>query len=176
MSAETRRECEPTSARSAADRPGHPSSSSASSRSSGSRRSSCHGALADRLKPPSVDGSVASICCCKFAAAEVPVTGESMRRSPPRRSLLGALVSHPLEALTVEGVEVDVVGLVGDQEIEDRPDERQAAVVAGERLIAFVLCSSCCRELKRSEPPAPRGSMDVEPRSGRVTCLACRRG
>jgi hypothetical protein len=41
--------------------------------------------------------------------------------------------------LTVEGVEVDVVGLVGDQEIEGRPDERQAAVVAGERLIAFVL-------------------------------------
>ena len=31
---------------------------------------------------------VASLCCCKFAAAQVPGGGQSMRRSPPRRSLV----------------------------------------------------------------------------------------
>jgi hypothetical protein len=34
--------------------------------------------------------------------------------------------------LAVELVEPDAVGFVGDQEVEDRPDERQAAFLAGE--------------------------------------------
>jgi hypothetical protein len=46
--------------------------------------------------------------------------------------LVSALVSHSLEALTVELVEPDAVGLVGDEEIEDGPDEREAAFLAGE--------------------------------------------
>jgi hypothetical protein len=37
-----------------------------------------------------------------------------------------------LDALTVELVEVDAVGLVGNQEVEHSPDESQAAVLAGE--------------------------------------------
>src|SRR2546430_17508149 len=46
--------------------------------------------------------------------------------------LITALVSHPLEALTVEFVEADAVGLVGDEDVEDGPHERQAAFLAGE--------------------------------------------
>jgi hypothetical protein len=42
------------------------------------------------------------------------------------------LVSRPAEALAVELVEADAVGLVCDQEVEDGPDEREAAVLAGE--------------------------------------------
>src|SRR5215207_4076733 len=41
-------------------------------------------------------------------------------------------VSHPLEALAVELVEVDAVGLMSDQEIEHGPDERETALLAGE--------------------------------------------
>jgi len=53
--------------------------------------------------------------------------------------LLGALVSHPLEALTVEGVDVDVVGLVGDQEIEDAQTSVRQLSSPGKRPITFVL-------------------------------------
>ena len=42
------------------------------------------------------------------------------------------LVSRSLEALAVELVEADAVGLVGDEEVECGPDERQAALLAGE--------------------------------------------
>jgi hypothetical protein len=41
------------------------------------------------------------------------------------------LVAHPLEALAVELVEVEAVGLVSDQEIEHGPDERETALLAG---------------------------------------------
>jgi hypothetical protein len=44
--------------------------------------------------------------------------------------LLCALVSGSFEALAVERVEVDAVGLVGDQEIEHGPAEREAAGLA----------------------------------------------
>ena len=46
--------------------------------------------------------------------------------------LLGAFVAQLLEALAVELVEVDAIGLVGDQEVEDGPDEGEAAVLPGE--------------------------------------------
>src|SRR5918994_7468350 len=49
-----------------------------------------------------------------------------------RSGLFVSLIPHPLEALTVELVEPDSVGLVGDQQIKDRADERQAAFLAGE--------------------------------------------
>ena len=43
-----------------------------------------------------------------------------------------SFVADPLEALALEFVEADAVGLVGDQEVEDGPDEGEAAVLAGE--------------------------------------------
>ena len=46
--------------------------------------------------------------------------------------VLGAGVSGSLEALVVELVEADAVGLVGDEEVQDGPDEGQAAGLAGE--------------------------------------------
>jgi hypothetical protein len=46
--------------------------------------------------------------------------------------LVGALVARSFEALAVERVEVDAVGLVGDQQVEYCPDEGQAALLAGE--------------------------------------------
>ena len=49
-----------------------------------------------------------------------------------RDRLFAIFVSAPDEALTIELVEVHAVGLVGDQEIEYRPDEGEAAVLAGE--------------------------------------------
>jgi hypothetical protein len=52
--------------------------------------------------------------------------------------LFVSLVPHPVEALTVELVEPDAVGLVRDQEVEDGPDERQAAGLAGKRPITLV--------------------------------------
>jgi hypothetical protein len=42
------------------------------------------------------------------------------------------LVAHPCEAFPVELVEADAVGLVGDQQVEHRPEDRQAALLAGE--------------------------------------------
>ena len=46
--------------------------------------------------------------------------------------LLVALVARPLEVLAVECGEVDAVGLVGDQQVQDGPDEGEAAGLAGE--------------------------------------------
>ena len=48
------------------------------------------------------------------------------------RGLVGVLVPDSREALAVELVKADGVGLVGDQGVEDGPDERQAALLAGE--------------------------------------------
>src|SRR5919198_6400369 len=75
---------------------------------------------------------VASLCCCKFAAASVPggvsLCGVHLLGS----RFLVSLVSGPLEALAVELVEVDAVGLVSDEEIEHGPDQRETALLAGE--------------------------------------------
>ena len=46
--------------------------------------------------------------------------------------LVVSLVSHSLEVLALELGELDAVGRVTDVEVEDRPDERQAAGLAGE--------------------------------------------
>ena len=46
--------------------------------------------------------------------------------------LLGAVVSRSFEALAVERVEVDAVGLMGDQQVEHGPDQGEAAGLAGE--------------------------------------------
>src|SRR5215218_6765472 len=48
------------------------------------------------------------------------------------RRFVVAFISDPLEALAVELAEPDAVGLVGDVEVEDGPDEREAAGLAGE--------------------------------------------
>jgi hypothetical protein len=45
---------------------------------------------------------------------------------------LVSLISPPLEALAFELGEVDAVGGVGDVEVQDGPDEREAAGLAGE--------------------------------------------
>jgi len=72
-----------------------------------------------------------------------------------------ALVSPALEALAVELVEVDAVGLVGDEEIEHGPDERQAAVLAGEAAhdlgAAFDLAEGSLEQIRRSPSAAVPG-------------------
>lgn len=42
-----------------------------------------------------------------------------MRLSPPGGRRASAFVAHPLDALAVELVEVEAMGLVSDKEIED---------------------------------------------------------
>jgi hypothetical protein len=46
--------------------------------------------------------------------------------------VVGFVISDAGESLAVELGEPDAVGLVSDQEIENGPDEREAAVLAGE--------------------------------------------
>ena len=46
--------------------------------------------------------------------------------------MVGFVVSDAVESLAVELGEPDAVGLVSDEEIEDRPDQGEAAVLAGE--------------------------------------------
>jgi hypothetical protein len=46
--------------------------------------------------------------------------------------VIGFVVSGAVESLAVELGEPDAVGLVGDEEIEDGPDQGRAAVLAGE--------------------------------------------
>ena len=46
--------------------------------------------------------------------------------------MLVAVVARSFEALAVERVEVDAVGLVGDEQVEHGPDEGEAAGLAGE--------------------------------------------
>jgi hypothetical protein len=48
------------------------------------------------------------------------------------KGLLGAVVARSFEALAFERVEVDPVGLVGDEQVEHGPDQGQAAGLAGE--------------------------------------------
>src|ERR1051325_12016645 len=54
-----------------------------------------------------------------------------MPRSPLREGFV-ALVSQPLELLAFELGELDAVGGVGDVEVKHRPDQGQAARLAGE--------------------------------------------
>jgi hypothetical protein len=79
--------------------------------------------------------------------------GRSMRRSPPGNRPFGWLVSDSGEALAVELGEGDAVGGVGDDEVEHGPDEREAAGLAGNRLITLV---------RRLTSPSDRSSRFVE--------------
>jgi hypothetical protein len=114
---------------------------------------SSSGTSCDRSTPPS--GSQLRDMAQRQRATDHGLAGRRCRRRPyharPRRQqperavgvtsrgghlLVGGLfvffVADVLEALAVECVEVDAVGLVGQKEIEDRPDEGQAAVLARE--------------------------------------------
>src|SRR5207244_3085024 len=75
---------------------------------------------------------VASLCCCKCARLRFPVVVSLCGVHLLGDRLVSAFVSHPLEALTVELVEADAVGLVRDEEVEDGPHEREAAFLTGE--------------------------------------------
>jgi hypothetical protein len=79
--------------------------------------------------------------CYRLAATRTgptPAGGDELmliRYSVSNLQKLGALslvVAGSFEALAVEHVEVDAVGLVGDEEVEGGPDEGEAAVFAGE--------------------------------------------
>ena len=76
-------------------------------------------------------GRVASLSCCNFAVAQVPGGGQFMRRSPPREWLGQRLASDALKALAFELGELDAVGGVADVEVENGPDEGEAAGLAG---------------------------------------------
>ena len=48
------------------------------------------------------------------------------------------MVSDAVESLAVELGEADAVGLVRDEEIQDGPDQGEAAVLSGKRPITLV--------------------------------------
>jgi hypothetical protein len=90
-------------------------------------------ALSQRTSDDSaVVAEVASLCCCKSPRARFPVVVGLGGAHLLGSCLFIVLVSHPGEALAVELVEADAVGLVGDQQVEHGPDEREAALLAGE--------------------------------------------
>jgi hypothetical protein len=55
-----------------------------------------------------------------------------MRRSPPWDRVVGFVIPDAVEPLAVELGEPDAVGLVSDEELQDGPDQGQAAVLARE--------------------------------------------
>ena len=63
--------------------------------------------------------------------------------------------------MAVEFGEADAVGLMSDEEIEDGPDEREAAVLAGEPAHhlgpAFDFAERALEQVGRSPPPAVSG-------------------
>ena len=67
--------------------------------------------------------------------------------------MLVSLVSEPLEALVFELGEVDAVGGVADVEVKVRPDQGEAAGLAGNRPITLV---------RRLTSPSDRSSRFVE--------------
>jgi hypothetical protein len=80
-----------------------------------------------------------------------------------RRHLLGgrlfvAFVSGPLEALALELGELDAVGGVGDVEVKDRPDQGEAAGLAGEPAdhlgAALDLAQRSLEQVRRAPRPA----------------------
>jgi hypothetical protein len=75
--------------------------------------------------------------------------------------LFVSFVADPLEALALEFVEADAVGLVGDEEVEDGPDEGEAAVLAGEAAhhlgSPFDLAKGSLEEIGGSPPAAVSG-------------------
>jgi hypothetical protein len=78
-------------------------------------------------------GQVASLAAVDSPRLRFPVVVLSLCSAHLLGShFLVSLVSHPPEALPVELVEADAVCFVGDQDAEHGPDERQAALLAGE--------------------------------------------
>jgi hypothetical protein len=69
-----------------------------------------------------------------------------------------SLVSRPIELLAVELGELDAVGGVGDVEVKDGPDKRQAAGLAGEAAddlgAPFDLAERSLEQARRAPPPA----------------------
>src|SRR3954452_3312683 len=107
---------------------------------------------------------VASLSCCNFAAARVPRGGQSRRRSPPVKSSRrapGISFARAPERLTLELGELDAVGGVGDVEVEDGPDEGEAAGLAGEAAddlgAAFDLAERSLEQVRAAPPPAVAG-------------------
>jgi hypothetical protein len=83
--------------------------------------------------------------------------------------LFSSLVSHLLEALALELGELDAVGGVGDVEVEDGPDEGEAAGLPGEPAdhlgAAFDLAERPFEQVRRSPAaavPARVAQMDDE--------------
>src|SRR5436190_6713411 len=76
-------------------------------------------------------GGVASLCRCKFARGSVPGVSLCGGRLLGER-VVGFVISDAVESLAVELGEADAVGLVSDEEIQNGPDEREAALLAGE--------------------------------------------
>ena len=68
------------------------------------------------------------------------------------------MVARSFEALAVERVEVDAVGLVGDEQVEHGPQERQAAALAGEAAhhlrASFDFAERALEQVGRSPPAA----------------------
>ena len=107
-----------------------------------------------RAPPPTV---VASLCRCKFAprlgSRGLSLCGGYLLRD----RVVGFVVSDAVEPLAVELGEPDAVGLVGDEEIEDGPDQREAAFLAGEaadHLRAPLDLTERPLEQVRASPPA----------------------
>jgi hypothetical protein len=76
--------------------------------------------------------------------------------------LVVAVVAGSFEALAVERVEVDAVGLVGDQQVEHGSDEGEAAGLAGEA--AHHLGATLHFAGSVTEGRTPSGSVDDVPR------------
>src|SRR5436190_1342477 len=81
--------------------------------------------------PSGAGRAVASLCRCKFARGSVPGVSLCGGRLLGER-VVGFVISDAVESLAVELGEADAVGLVSDEEIQNGPDEREAALLAGE--------------------------------------------
>src|SRR5829696_7023909 len=76
---------------------------------------------------------VASQSCCNFAAALVPFAVSLSGCHLLLRGLCTRrLVAKPVKPLAADLGELDPVAGVVDLQVEDRPDEREAALLAGE--------------------------------------------
>jgi hypothetical protein len=110
-----------------------------------------------------------------------PVGGQSKRRSPPRQGWFASRVSHSAQALAFDLVEPDPVLGVGDVEVEDGPDEREAAGLAGEPAdhlgAAFDLGQRPLEQVRAAPPAAVSGRVaQVDDEGVEVVGKTLRRG
>jgi hypothetical protein len=75
---------------------------------------------------------VASLSCCNFAAAQVAVMVSLSGGHLLWSGFVVTLIAESFEVLAFELGEADAVGGVADVEVQDGPDEGQAAGLAGE--------------------------------------------